>query len=415
MFIRALVFFCLAVASAGALHAATPVEFLEQHLQAGTLPAGEAAMKDILKKTPKDAQARFGLGVVQFLRAVEGLGQDLSRYGFLQTASVARAGAMLGNQLPIPINPNPEEIDYQKARQIYQKFVTQLEQAEATLALVDSPDVKLPLHFGQIRLDFFGAGKTTESEPVMLSEVYARMNRAAAIDPEAAKKFVISFDAGDVQWLRGYCHLLMALGETTLAHDFHEIFERSGHLFFTKVKTPYTFLHKETTKEWLAFEPIIDVIATIHLINFPVAEPKRMTTALKHLESMVEVSSKSWDLIVAETDNDNEWIPNSNQESVIPNVKVTQEMIDSWKHFLAEARDILKGDTLIPFWRGKDERGVNLRLVFTDPKSFDLVLWVHGTGAAPYLQKGKVTEPAVWERLNRVFGGEFIGFALWFN
>jgi hypothetical protein len=368
-----------------------------------------------LKKTPKDAQARFGLGVVQFLRAVEGLGQDLSRYGFLQTASVARAGAMLGNQLPIPINPNPEEIDYQKARQIYQKFVTQLEQAEATLALVDSPDVKLPLHFGQIRLDFFGAGKTTESEPVMLSEVYARMNRAAAIDPEAAKKFVISFDAGDVQWLRGYCHLLMALGETTLAHDFHEIFERSGHLFFTKVKTPYTFLHKETTKEWLAFEPIIDVIATIHLINFPVAEPKRMTTALKHLESMVEVSSKSWDLIVAETDNDNEWIPNSNQESVIPNVKVTQEMIDSWKHFLAEARDILKGDTLIPFWRGKDERGVNLRLVFTDPKSFDLVLWVHGTGAAPYLQKGKVTEPAVWERLNRVFGGEFIGFALWFN
>ena len=45
----------------------------------------------------------------------------------------------------------------------------------------------------------------------------------------------------------------------------------------------------------------------------------------------------------------------------------------------------------------------------------DLILWVQGTAAAPYLEAGTVTQPEVWTRLLRVFRGEFIGFAIWFN
>jgi len=37
--------------------------------------------------------------------------------------------------------------------------------------------------------------------------------------------------------------------------------------------------------------------------------------------------------------------------------------------------------------------GVNLRRVFTEPREFDLVLWVQGTAAVPYLEAGEVTTP----------------------
>jgi hypothetical protein len=35
--------------------------------------------------------------------------------------------------------------------------------------------------------------------------------------------------------------------------------------------------------------------------------------------------------------------------------------------------------------------------------------------AQPFHRPGRLTRPAVWDRLVRVFRGEFIGFALWFN
>ena len=87
----------------------------------------------------------------------------------------------------------------------------------------------------------------------------------------------------------------------------------------------------------------------------------------------------------------------------------------------------MKGKKLVPFWRGapggggfetppiNPEVGINLRKVFTEPRRFDLVLWIHGSAAAPYLEKGEMTDFEVWERLVRVFGGEFFGFAIWFN
>jgi hypothetical protein len=94
---------------------------------------------------------------------------------------------------------------------------------------------------------------------------------------------------------------------------------------------------------------------------------------------------------------------------------VTDEMVKGWQEFLAEAEALLQGKTLIPFWRGRETRGVNLRRVFKEPTTFDLILWAQGTAAAPYLEDGPQTSAETWRRLQRVFQGEFIGFALWFN
>ena len=60
-------------------------------------------------------------------------------------------------------------------------------------------------------------------------------------------------------------------------------------------------------------------------------------------------------------------------------------------------------------------RGINIRKVFTEPREFDLVLWVQGSGASPYLERGPMTKPEFWRRLMGTFRGNFIGFAIWFN
>ncbi len=388
------------------------ISVLEEHLQAGKLSAAEGVLEAELKLSPRDAQARFGLGAVQFLRSVEGLSQNLYRHGLLQQQRGLLTGWI---DLPLPINPKPEKLSYQQSRQIVQDFVSGLTKAEATLAQIGNEDVKLPLHFGLIRMDLNGDGMASEEET--LWRVYTKVNQQTRVPAEVAAQFVIGFDTGDVYWLRGYCHLLMGLGEATLAHDWRELFERAGHVIFPEVESPYPFLsdYGKRDANGFSYNRIVDVIAYIHLINFPVIAPERMQLALGHLESMMDVSSRSWDFIEQETDDSNEWIPNPKQQGVIPNVRVTAEMIASWRHFLAEAKEILQGKKLIPFWRGYEARGVNLRLVCTQPKPFDLVMWFQGTGAAPYLQKGELTDPEVWNRMRRVFGGEFIGFALWFN
>jgi len=46
---------------------------------------------------------------------------------------------------------------------------------------------------------------------------------------------------------------------------------------------------------------------------------------------------------------------------------------------------------------------------------FDLVHWIQGPGVAPYFEDGPITEAAFWRELRQAFGGQFIGFALWFN
>src|SRR5947209_14241363 len=63
----------------------------EKYLLEGKLADGEKALKGQLEKEAGDDQARFGLGVVQFLQTFEHLGQSLYRYGLrTETAAGAR-------------------------------------------------------------------------------------------------------------------------------------------------------------------------------------------------------------------------------------------------------------------------------------------------------------------------------------
>ena len=306
---------------------------------------------------------------------------------------------------------------YADVRAGLQLWVDDLTEAEATLAKIKDDGVKMPLHFGQIRLDFDGDGTASDDE--VLWKVYARLNAAAGrqATAEDARAFVVTFDRGDAAWLRGYCHLLMALTEATLAYDGKRLFDRCGHLVFPKTDSQFDKMLRAGKREAnFDYREIMDLIAAIHLLNFPLAEPKRMPAALEHMKAVIALSRESWKSYLAETDNDHEWVPNPKQDTVMPGGKVTPEMVDGWMKFLGEADDLLAGKKLVPFWRGDEPgKGLNLRKVFSEPRDFDLVLWAQGTAAFPYLEDGPVTDAETWRRFQRVFQGEFIGFAFWFN
>jgi hypothetical protein len=389
-----------------------PAPQVEPYLLEGRLADGEAALGDTLKKHPHDDQARFGLGMLQFLRAVENLSQDLHHFGLREMPVHGHGIPFL--RLPVPTNPNPQQLTYRDARRIAQTFIDNVARSEKTLAAVTDPEVKLPLHFGAIKLDLNGDGKIEDGET--LWKVYSSLQIRKKVRPETAKEFVICFDRGDIDWLRGYCHLLSAVLEVYLAHDTREMFECTAHIFFKNVDSPYKFLSKGKRVFLLEEDvDIADLVALIHLIRWQVVEPNRMTSALHHLEKSVAQSKLSWKFILAETDDDHEWIPNPNQTGVIPQAPVTIEMITAWQEVLDEAQRILSGEVLIPFWRGEPGSGINVRKVFLEPRTLDLVLWVQGPAAMPFVETGRLTKGDFWRRLEPIFNNNLIGYAFWFN
>src|SRR5262249_8993158 len=157
-----------------------------------------------------------------------------------------------------------------------------LARAEATLAQVRDPAVKLPLHVGQIKIDPFGRGK-----PVSAAFLFERADGVPEETRKMADTLVIGFDRGDVCWLRGYCHLLMATGELLVAVDGEEAFNSGAHLFFEKPNTPYPFLlEKRRAFDDTPTENVplwTDVISFVHhLTRLPVKEPARCKAALAH-------------------------------------------------------------------------------------------------------------------------------------
>ena len=56
---------------------------------------------------------------------------------------------------------------------------------------------------------------------------------------------------------------------------------------------------------------------------------------------------------------------------------------------------------------------INFEVV--EPKRFDLVLWLQGTGVAAFLERGKTIDLQAWQDLSESFGGRLPFFSFWIN
>lgn len=410
----AIVLALLAIGPAGlpARAEANTVQMVGERLRAGALKPLADELGQRLAAAPGDDQVRFALGTIQFLLTVETMAQSMYRYGLEPPPAVMRNLPFF--RFPLPRNPAPERLDYAKMRDVFQVALAGFATADATLAKLGDAEVKLPLAVGLARLDLNGDGTSTEDEA--LWRVLDATLGGGNIPPEMAERFIISFDRGDAAWLRGYSHLLSALIEFQLAHDWQASFEASFHMMFPRAGLPNAVLndYQGQPGDWIELGPAADFVAFIHLAHWPVSEPERMTAALHHLESVVALSRESWKFILAESDDEAEWIPSPRQQNaVMPGAAVTQQTVDGWMVFLDEFDAMLQGKKLIPHWRLA--KGINLRRVFTEPSAFDPILWFQGSAALPYLEDAPMTTADTWNRLMMLFEGNFLGYAVWFN
>ena len=389
-------------------------ESLGKLLTAGKLADAERRLMADLAVKPDDG-ARMTLGMAKFLQAIEDYARTMRRFGLNHQASVL--GSIPFFRIPVPPHPNPVPVRPDDLRAMFAKLVKDLDAAEATLAPIKEANWKVVVRVEEIQLNL--ADEREQPVPLPLVELFSLAGFAPRGDRGAsAAGVVVAFDKSDAIWLRGYCRLLQSLAEVVLAYDARELFDHSAHLVFPKPVGKYPFLQATSRKEfdqnW-----IVDAIAFVHMLRLPVREPERLKSAHGRLIQMIEFSGTMWDEILAETDSDREWIPSPKQQGALPNLRVTEQMVNGWREFLAESRALLEGRKLAPFWRDTPEaqgvRGVNIKRVFHEPGPFDLVLWVQGTAAAPYIEKGPTTSPATWNRFSDLFQGQFMTFFVWWN
>jgi hypothetical protein len=296
-------------------------------------------------------------------------------------------------------------------------FDDDLAAAAGALRDVGDQHVAIVVDLARVRLDLRGDGKPAEDES--LGFILAALSGLPGARPATPVSLEVKFDTGDAPWLAGYAHALMALCDFMLAHDFHATFDVASHRFFPKSAAPLAqALSEHSTNPGIArgvpdTDFFADSIGLIHTINWPVIEPARMLSAREHLKSVVAMSRRSWELILAETDDDREWIPNPRQTHVALGWRVQQEQINAWMAALDEADAILDGRTLVPHWRFA--RGLDLKRFFEAPQPFDLVMLVAGPGAVPFLREGPISSRQRWNEIMRSFEGNFFGYALWFN
>jgi len=388
-----------------------------KYLYDGKLVDGEKALQQQLAESPSDDEARFGLGAVQFFRTFERLGAGAHKYGLRTRASILPLPADLAKLLPE--NPKPEQITYAAFRRMVQDAVDDLNRAEATLAKIKDEKVKMPLAIGRIKLDLCGQGTVVGIPDVV-------RNIGFKEESKVAERLQVSFDRGDVSWLRGYCHFLAGCGELILALDGEPVFRSLAHRVF---RNPATLTKTQVDEENQRADagdganggltsPAMSL--SLLLLKVQTKEPRRMQAALKHLEGMMEQGLEMWKHILAETDNDNEWIPNPRQAGAM-GVPVTRDMITIWEGMLTETRDLLRGKKLLPAWGpALPGTGVNLRRIFTNPpRVFDVGGWLQGPAATPFLQKGMTTglaDPRLLAEINRVFPGpRMLSYSFWFN
>lgn len=417
--------FVLTIAGATPLLAETPGEALRREIEAGHVGNAVSILR---AQSGTSAEARMALGFAQFAASIEKLAQGFYRYGLRAPSNpfvpIAR--------MALPTNPRPETLDYQALRALYQSFLDDLAEARKTLTAFTtdpaSADSKIVLDLNAVRFSLAALPGTTPTATISLGEIAStgrqlprqrRGNQSAEPAPtDSPSPWEVAFDRADAFWLIGYTHILSAMHEFVMAHDWHETFDATGHLFFAGVRLPSNIVqldqHDPATIMTSAAASIADQIAFLHLVHWPAGDKIRMSAARQHLKSAVNASRETWKAILAETDDDREWLPSPRQQSrANPGMPITDEMVTGWLKLLDDVDDLLEGRKLLAHWR--TGKGIDLKMVFEEPQPFDLVLWATGHASTPFLKDGPTVNMSQWRLWQSLFRNNFLAYAIYIN
>lgn len=412
LLIVAMGFVCLSLSTeARADNAAT--ELFQSYLGSGRIGDADEKLLALTAKATNNADAQLGLGLVRSARAFEKLSQSLYRYGFGSKSD----GLELyfgGGISEIARNRDPEPITYEQFRGILASFIADLASADKALAAVGDKPAKLKVDLSVARFDWNGDGVTGPEDQFGLA--------IADLDENGqARPFVVGFDTADAKWMQGYCNIMMAVAKAWLSHDFSESWNGSFSVVFPKAVSTMAAANSTGGGDDTMFginkaqaNDVADFVTLIHTIRWPVADKVMWSEVREHLKKVISLNRETWALIEQETDDDHEWLPGPKQKSgVLPSFEVTPERIQAWLAVLSQFEAALDGKTLVPHWRF--DKGINLAEVFDDPRPFDLILWLTGPAALPYLRDGPTMSTGEWSQITSIFEGNFASYAFYFN
>ena len=415
-------FLAIALLAPVAAQASETSDLLASHLYAGTLAEGQAAFA--AGKDAADPEACFGWGLLSLAGAVEGLAQDFYRHG-ATVPGTDLAARLLGGDgagATAPANPAPEKLSYAGLRSIFSDFRSDVAAAQAGFLCGGVAGSDYVVDVLQARLDLNGDGQTGDGETLgaFLAPLLGELDGAAPDEKSLSKGVgmadaTVGFDAADAIWFAGYSQIVLAHVDLVLAHDFEGFFDAYRHRVFPQAGLPMQDYAQGGT---LMVDPdsdagIADIIAAIHTLNFPVIDRPLLASIPEALGQVTALSRRNWDLILAETDDRAELIPNPGQTPLFGAPPVTDETVTAWRETLDVLDQIIAGDLLIPHWRFS--QGFDLRAFFETAERTDLVLLLTGQAALPYLRDGPIADAQSFAAGNAVFGENFFNFALWFN
>lgn len=347
--------------------------------------------------TPETA---FILGGVRFLHAIEVIMQ--TRYANYSGSLPLIPG--MRNQLP----PNPDaEFRADFLETALTGALVHLAAAETALAAAVDGEFGAEVDLTSIWFDVNADGERAEWEGLL-----ALMGELGA-EPDSGFDGVIRFDSADAEWMLAYVHVVSGMAEVTLSLDPTPAIRT--------VTEGRSALEAFGTIEELGLvgdNTVIDTAVSALLTLRGAPDSDRTQAAHRHFQAMVSHNRRFWMEVELETDNDREWLPNSAQNSAF-GTEVDADTANAWQSVLVEIEEILNGEKLVPYWRMRGDEsnpvGLNIAKLMQEPGDMDLILWIQGTGAAPYLETGIIADMEAWNQFVEMTRGDSLILAAWFN
>ena len=248
---------------------------------------------------PADDNARLALGVVQTLAGGERLMQSLYRYGLNPQWTTMLPFV----RLPVPANPKPEPLSNEAFRQImldlladcgaprprWRRSIRRRCTCRCTWACTDLTSTAMAGPTPTRR-----CGKCSPALP------------GREVDEQTAARFTIAADRGDAHWLAATCTCFPPCAKCSWPTTPSTLHDYSGQMFFPTAKTKFS--ESPDAEPW-SRQMFSDLIAFVHLLDFPGGRAAANAAAAAHLLAVVEQSPLSWAAILAETDDEQEWVP----------------------------------------------------------------------------------------------------------
>jgi hypothetical protein len=398
---------CLAGLTAAVLTAPASAQSVSDAIREDGITATLAEMEALQARLSRNPlpEEQFTIASLHFLAAIEAALQARWRAGVpdnLVFLPVMR--------LPIPENPSPEPFDPALVATLFTDISTRMEESRGWLSAIPADaDFAVEVDFADIWFDINANGTREDGEdmagtlgPMLLGWQWD------ARDP-ATPPPTIRFDAADAAWLSAYTHLLQGLSDTVLAYDPTAAIAR-----MQGARTALGIAPGTVDFDYYGLEEASDYISIIAGALDQQPDAARLASAHAHFLQMIAENRRFWGMVVQETDNAQEWIPNDTQTSAL-GLTLPPGTGAMWMAVLSDGEALLNGKALIPYWRAAEGRGINLQRMFTEPAPVDVIGWVQGYAAVPYLEQGRTVSADSWRAFEQMLAGDALLFTVFLN